>query len=211
MENTTTVTVETKRKMSVHAALAELKKYDSKINKAIKDCSFIGMIKGSSDKVQGTTSTREEYEALIKAKNQSVNDLMKEANAVKRAIVLSNATTIIPEFNMTVAEVIEYKQFITYKKSLLEKMKSAYSSTMNNIEYKNTAMEADLDNQLAGLGDKVKLGDYADTYRQQNGWEAVDPLNLKAEIDKLSDEIINFESNVDVALSMSNATTFIEI
>lgn len=48
-------------------------------------------------------------------------------------------------------------------------------------------------------------------YRNNNSWENVDPLNLKEKIDVLEQRIFDFETNVDVALSVSNATTFIEI
>ena len=51
----------------------------------------------------------------------------------------------------------------------------------------------------------------AETYRQANEVMLLDPLFLEQKIEILEKKITDFESNIDVALSMSNATTFIYI
>ena len=48
-------------------------------------------------------------------------------------------------------------------------------------------------------------------YRLQNSYEVVDPLKIDELIAKLETEILDFKTNVDVALSESNALTMIEI
>ena len=39
----------------------------------------------------------------------------------------------------------------------------------------------------------------------------VDPLDIANKIDDLENEIDGFESSVDIALTVSNSTTFIEV
>lgn len=46
---------------------------------------------------------------------------------------------------------------------------------------------------------------------KRNEFEIIDPLNVKQQIEKLSNRIEEFESEVDAVLSESNATTFIEV
>ena len=52
---------------------------------------------------------------------------------------------------------------------------------------------------------------FSKAYRKSNGWEVVDVIDLKSLIDKLEKEITIFYYDVDVVLSESNATTFIDI
>ena len=64
--------------------------------------------------------------------------------------------------------------------------------------------------------DNVKIGEndvnsITEPYIEKNEFHLVDPLNLAKTIEDLSDEIEDFESNVDAALSEINALTFIEI
>ena len=95
------------RKISITEALNELKLYDSKINKAIANAKLASAAKKSSDKV-GVVK-KEEFEERAKASYQSVTDLIANRNALKSAIVKSNAVTevTINGKTMTVAEAIE--------------------------------------------------------------------------------------------------------
>ena len=48
-------------------------------------------------------------------------------------------------------------------------------------------------------------------YRKQNGYEMINPLNIKLAIKELEDYIDAFETEVDHVLSTSNAITVVEI
>ena len=50
-----------------------------------------------------------------------------------------------------------------------------------------------------------------DTYIAQNTIDFIDPLNAEKKLQELSQKLDTFESKVDAALSVSNATTMIEI
>ena len=58
---------------------------------------------------------------------------------------------------------------------------------------------------------RLTLQEAREQYRSQNGWDIIDPLKIDDLIAKLEEEILNFETNVDVALSQSNALTYITI
>lgn len=106
------------RKITVTEGLNELKLYDSKIEKAINNLKLIGAKKKSVDKV-GVVNV-EKFVADAKAAHQSIMDLIRNRNALKAAIVKSNAITYleIGDQKMTVAEAIERKNSIQYEKEL---------------------------------------------------------------------------------------------
>lgn len=113
----------TTEKMSVHKALCELKTIDSRIQKEIQQGVFVFANKHSSNKVSGVDIG--EYSAEIKSVYQSVSDLIARRDAIKRAVVLSNATVkvTIGGKEYTVAEAIEMKNHsIPVKQTLLKKL-----------------------------------------------------------------------------------------
>lgn len=207
----------TTKQITIHAALGELKKIGQRIDKSIYSSNFIGTKKVSADKVNNTTMTTDDFVVDTLSSYQSITDLIALRNKIKSAIVLSNATTklTVGEKEMTVAEAIEYKTSIEFKKDLLHKMTKQYKEAVSYVTLQNERVEDNLDAQVSNLAgkdsNKANLAGYMEEYRKQNCWTVVDPLDLKAKIDALEEEITDFETNVDVALSISNATTFITI
>ena len=96
-----------KEKMTIHRALAELKTIDSRIEKAISETRFCRSNKHSNEKINGKSI--DDYIAETKSAYESINDLIRRRNAMKRAVVLSNAITnvTVGDEVMTVAEAIE--------------------------------------------------------------------------------------------------------
>lgn len=213
-------TMGTTQTMSIHAALGELKKLDQRINSKNRSLLLIGAKKKSADKVNSTDYTKEQYVQKVEAELQSHEADVARFSRIKSAVVLSNATTklMVGDREMTVAEAIETKSTIQYKKDLLARMKSKRREIYSSVEIYNDKVEYNLDNQLASLGVKDKnsaagenLASFMEQYRNQNAWEVIDPLKLDEKIAALEDEILEFETNVDVALSQSNALTTITI
>lgn len=207
-----------KRIMTIHAALGEIKKLKQRIEKGTRDAVFIGNMKKSADTVNGYAHSKEDFKTIVSANYQSLNDLIKEINKIKSAVTLSNATTNLTVGTevMTVAEAINRKEFIEFEKALLRKMKSQYENVIAITTRKNEDVEDNLNDQITALvGKDPKAKDnlvgFMEQYRNSNSWENVDPLNLKEKIDALEERIFNFETNVDVALSTSNAITTIEL
>lgn len=207
------------RKISITEALNELKLYDSKIEKAINNATFCGATKKSSDKI-GVVK-RENFNERAKASYQSATDLIANRNALKSAIVKSNAVTnvVVNEKTMTVAEAIERKNSIEYDEELLSQMKIQYASATATVEKENKKVDTKVDELIMTLvgkdSDKKLSKDDQEAverpYRDKNEFEFIDPLGLYDKIQVLEADIEGFKSNVDTVLCLSNATTFIEI
>jgi len=200
--------------ISVTQGLAELKLLDKRIN---KELSYVFWAKVS------TKNSRVDEVALKKsaqAEYQSYMDLVKRRDTIKRAIVLSNATTPVSigtKWSGTVAEAIEHKASLTYKKSLLDKIKRCMSTVDSEYASASEALERRLDGLLSSeLGKDVKTNpDTITALRQSfletNKVEIVDPLDLVNMAKELGDEIDAFETNVDWVLSEANGKTLITV
>lgn len=207
------------RTISITEALNELKLYDSKITKAITNVSFVGGTKKSSDKI-GVVS-KDIFIDRAKSTYQSSIDLIANRNSLKSAIVKSNAVTEVKVADkaMTVAEAIERKNSIEYEEALLSEMKRQYANATELVNRENKKVDTKVDELLMTLVgkdsdkkiDKDSQKAIEEPYRNKNEWELIDPIEIYDKITKLEEEIDNFKSNVDTALTISNAITKIEI
>lgn len=133
-------------------------------------------------------------ESRAKADYQSIEALIKRRNAIKSAIVVSNATTKIEVagVKMTVAEAIERKTSISYDIQLLDKLKEVYADLVGEAENVNQKVTERLDKHLEtlfGKDGKVKAAENQEivkSFLAENEAKIIDPLNLKEKIDCLS-------------------------
>lgn len=207
------------RTITVTEGLTELKLLDARIDKAIVNANFCGAAKKSSDRI-GAVS-KETFKDRCKADFQSVTDLIKNHAELKSKIVLSNAITKITVngIEMTRAEGIERKNSIEYEQNLLQKMKLDYSAAIDLYNRENKKVDEKVDNLLTTLVGKdsakkltpEEQDAVVKPYRLQNEYEFVDPINLYDKIQKLETDIDGFLSNIDSQLTLSNATSFIEV
>ena len=139
------------RKMTITEALVELKLLDKRIaNTDMQDWCIIQL---KQDKKTMTGETVEEYEQETKARFQSVKDLITERANIKKAIVKSNADTVVEvgDLKMTVAEAIEYKTSIEYEKRLLQSLRRSKAE----VEEGKIAHEARLDREVSNVIGKL--------------------------------------------------------
>src|SRR5699024_21990 len=203
--------------ISVAKGLSELKVLESRIYRAISDAKF-GAIK-VGNKLSDGFKTVEEVGKDAKASLDSINDLIKRRNAIKSAIVESNAKTTVDVAGVkyTVAGAIERKTAIDYERHLLATMRSQYSQLLTTEERTNEQVKERLDKQLNSLfgkdGDKEDevAKRYSESFKKDNEATIVDPIGLKKKIEELATSIEEFESNVDFALNESNVLTKITI
>ena len=96
----------TKETMSVHKALSELKIMESRITNAIGTGIYCIENKHSNEKIKGVLI--DDYKKVMHGNYDKATDLIKRYNAIKKAVVLSNAktTVMIGEKEYTVAEAI---------------------------------------------------------------------------------------------------------
>lgn len=205
-------------KISLHRALSELKLIDAKIEKLILEIEPNGL-KQKGKMINGYYE-EEDFSKNAKSKFQAVNDLIERKVKIKAAIVKANAETMVTigEREMTIADAITYKSIVAYKKSLIESLKSKFARTKKEMEHKNLLLEQNLQKVLeATFGkDNVKITkDDVEAVRkpflESNEWLLADPLKVESTIERLEQEVGDFESEVDAVLSEINAVTLIEI
>ena len=213
----------TTEKMTIHKALSELKTMDDRIGKAMRESTYVLAVKHSAEKINGMTVA--DFKSNMKSAYQKVTDLIARRDAMKRAVVLSNATTKVKVGNAeyTVAEAIEMKNHgMEFKRELLNSMTRAYQTAQielnrNDGEILEKRAEQYILSVIAAQPKESKMNVDSDamqtlrkTYIENNKYDLLDPLNIAKIMEALDEEINSFESEVDAALSTSNALTVIE-
>lgn len=208
-------------KMTIHRALSELKLIDARIEKAINAVEPTGLMQLNKP-INGFIS-KEDFEKDVKAKFQSVTDLIERKNTIKSAIVKANGVTLVKigEKTMTIADAINFKTVIEVKKNLINQLSKKHNSvkaqfTRENEKVNNVALE----NAKIMIGkqgdDRVKPTDedvknIVEPFVKRNEFHLVDPLKVDELTEKLQLEVDIFEAEVDAVLSEINAITIIEI
>lgn len=210
----------TTEKMTIHKALAELKTLDNRIDKAITTLDPVAANKRSNKVYKGVSVT--DWCEQAKSDYQKATDLICRRNAIKKAVVLSNATTkvAIGGQEYSVAEAIEMKNHgMENKRSLLHFIANKYRSVGAEIERQNGAnLENKADTYISSLyGNSDMKNLSADVQKvrsefiESQTYVLVDPLGVEKIMEALEKEINDFMIEVDSALSVSNALTEIEI
>ena len=213
----------TQEKMTIHRALSELKTMDDRITKAIDDMTYVVAVKHSAEKIYGITVA--DFKESIKSGYQKVQSLMARRDAMKRAVVLSNATTkvTVAGKEMSVTEAIEQKSHgMEYKKYLRNELVSQQRTAQANLDANSgEALEKKAEQYVLSVisaqpkDSKMSVDSEAmkalrKDYIENNTYDLIDPLGVTKIMESLMDEINEFETEVDAALSCSNATTVIE-
>lgn len=205
-------------KMSITRALNELSLLESRISRAISESVFSTHKKASSKNVLNGRKTIEEFSQEAKASLQSVQALIERRKQIKELIVASNAVTkvTVGTKEYTVASAIERKTSIQLDKMLLSKMTTSFANSMTNVERANDKLENEINSMnIAYMSKENSVSETMlkmnQEYREQNETVLVDPLNIQKLIETMKNDIEEFESNVDFALSESNAITQIEV
>ena len=214
----------THESMTVHRAMVELKTIDKRIAKEIDNASFCTSAKVNTKKLFGQPA--EEFYRHAQSDFDSITGLINRAAAIKAAISVSNAKTKIKVNEMTVAEAISLKQnLIPLRQKLLNALNIQYSEAIHEVEDKNATLEKRTDAYIASIygsnaaakaADAEEVNKAREAYANAQTFELVDGLktNKKSTVDiikAMQDDIVKFQNDLDAALSVSNATTVIEI
>lgn len=198
--------------LTITRALAELKILDKRINNVINNTTFI------STKVVG--QAYKDHESETRSGWQSFNDLVDRYNRLRRAVIASNATTRV-KINgneMSVAEAIEMKKSISFKKNLLERLRRQRQDVKVAVDNHTNLVRVKLDQLLntsfenerkSGNEDNIKT--ISESYLKNNRIDVIDPIKLDTKIPELEEYVDGFLSEVDLVLSESNARTLIQI
>lgn len=212
----------TKETMNIHKALSELKVINGRVDTTIANTEFVAAKKRSSEKVSGIPV--DEFKKDAQAGHQSLISLIARRNAIKNAVVQSNANTkvVIGGTEYTVAEAIEMKTTgMTLYKNYLRELKRQYADALKKVEQyspealedrANSYVQTTLGTQKEGTKiDPNLVKNLHDDYINRNTFDLIDPIGIKEEIAALEKYITEFESEVDHTLSTSNASIKITI
>jgi hypothetical protein len=209
--------------MSITQGLAELKLLDKRIKNLIED---------NVDGIDGpycfrfiavnTKASQVDAEKLKKdaqAAYQSFNALVKRRDQIKRAIIMKNATTSvrIGTWEGTVAEAIEQKSSMAYKRTLLYNMKKQVADVTERLKTEQKTISDRLDRLLASeMGKDMKTNPetvslLSASFEANNKITLLDPLESGKVIKALDEEIETFTTNVDWVLSEANSKTLITV
>lgn len=200
--------------ITITRALAELKLLDKRITKGIKDmkCAYLH--------TKFSKKNSDSFKTTALAEWQSINDLIARREKMKTAIMNSNNITSVKigSKTYTVAEAIETKKSIGYRKILLEHLKRESVE----LEESKVQMDNSIQQRIDSLLEKEMGKDNKKTdpdaieqltkaIKTSNSYEVIDPIKMDERIKELTKEIDDFELNVDFVLSESNSRTKIVV
>lgn len=205
-------------KMTIHRALSELKLIDARIEKQTEELVATGI--HQKGKLIARYITEAEFEAVSKSKFQSITDLIARKTAIKSAIVQANGVTrvTVAGKEMTVADAINFKAVVKFKKALIEKLKASHRASLAGMNKENAVVEQNVQNILLATFGKENVTVSAKDmdavrvpYIEANEWHIFDPLKVPETVEAMEKEVSEFEAEVDATLSESNAVTFITL
>lgn len=127
---------------------------------------------------------------------------------------------------MTVAEAISIKQnVIPLRQKLLNELNMQYADAISDVEDKNSTLEKRTDAYVASIygssaaakaADADEVSKARETYQNAQTYELVDGLKVDKKgiadiIKQMQNDIDTYQNDLDAALSVSNATTTIEV
>lgn len=204
--------------ITVTKALTELKKLDKQIAKLTQQGQFVltatrGRVAGFTDVADAVSTVKSNYDKIVALQKRRAN--------IKAKLTASNAATklSVAGQEMTVAEAIERKTSIQQDIDLLSVLKKQFNTAVTAQIRHEQSVQNEIDRKVEQVFGNAKKIDANDgTYKaireqveQANKFELVDPLSLAKVIEKMEEDIDDFRANVDVELSVSNATTKIDI
>jgi len=203
-------------RITIHRALAELKLLDKRITKSINEAPLFCLALKNDEKNIGV-DIKDTYKKKVQGNLDSIISLINRREQIKSKIMYSNAITKvkIAGKEMTVAEAIEKKNNIQYKKLLLDRLRKDLMVARDQVESLNSKLPDKLESFLeATLGDnptEAEIRAISELFMSKNKLSLYDPINIEERVEKLEKEIEEFLMEVDFVLSESNSKTTIEI
>lgn len=212
----------TMQKISVTRALVELKRLDERITKAIASGVFVARTVGrdTNKKVVGSSDSVTAVEQKIQGSFDRVTSLISNREAIKSALVMSNATTRVKVMgrDLTVAEAIELKSTVAFRTSYVNTLRAQLLQERAHVDRANTMLDAEIETSLNALygTDRTKIDaetakSVAEVKKSQKEAALLDAGKIETKIEAVEADILNLSSELDFVLSESNARTEIEV
>jgi cysteinyl-tRNA synthetase len=163
--------------------------------------------------------TEADFDKTAKALLQSYEDKLTYYNYLKSAIAESNAKTLvnIGGVTYTVASAIIRKNAIAHEEALLSTIRyeisEANSDYARTLEIRQRKIDKLVEKSVETTNTKssTAMDTIRKTIEDAEPYSLMDPLQLGRRSQNLAENISSFQQEVDVALSETNATTYIVI
>jgi hypothetical protein len=204
--------------MTLTKALVELKLLDNRIRKKLTKLEPVAVKRGA--KFDSAVTSQDEFEREAKATWQSLHDMIVRRRKIKAALVLANAATSVRVAGetMTIAEAIEKKTMVDLEESIVKELRSKLAEKQRIVDNHNEELKDKLLRLLEATYGKreaqLSKDDYdriAKPFNEANEAKLIDPLNGEKTATRMEDKFEQFRADVDVCLSIANATATITI
>lgn len=213
-------------KMIVTQALDERDLLKKKIRDAIAKCDFVAVQKPGDDVIAQDKQKVADYEAEVKASFQSIRDMMDRYTRLDAAILLANATTKIEMAGktMTRAAAINLRKMMKgqgladtdFTDVMIRKMTTDLDRARLKIARSQEVADRQrevMSNSLVSSDKKVLSEDNLKSitaYCDNLVLKLVDPIDIEKTIADMQEKWDNLTTNLESAIRISNATTYVE-
>ena len=213
-------------KMIVTQALDERDLLKKKIRDAIAKCDFVAVQKPGDDVIAQDKQKVADYEAEVKASFQSIRDMMDRYTRLDAAILLANATTKIEVAGKTItrAAAINLRKMMKgqgladtdFTDVMIRKMTTDLDRARLKIAKSQEVADRQrevMSNSLVSSDKKVLSEDNLKSitaYCDNLVLKLVDPIDIEKTIADMQEEWDNLTTNLESAIRISNATTYVE-
>lgn len=213
-------------KMIVTQALDERDLLKKKIRDAIAKCDFVAVQKPGDDVIAQDKQKVADYEAEVKASFQSIRDMMDRYTRLDAAILLANATTKIEVAGktMTRAAAINLRKMMKgqgladtdFTDVMIRKMTTDLERARLKIAKSQEVADRQrevMSNSLVSSDKKVLSEDNLKSitaYCDNLVLKLVDPIEIEKTIADMQEKWDNLTTNLESAIRISNATTYVE-
>lgn len=206
------------QKITVHRALALIKKTKEELEEVIGQRLFVDCVKGSSNiPVNSSFKSQQELQSHLQSNTDKVVSSFNLIAVLKEAIMKSNLETYVDFLGQptSIAKILVYKESLNLKQaylSTLQQQVTRAQSLINSNESSKIIPQLDqITASTSSVADKELLQkNILSLYSIQmiTGYPTKTPSQL---ISELKNEVMFLSSEINTVLSETNVTTFIEV
>ena len=204
-------------KISLTRLLNEIKLANKKIDKKLgEDTKYFDIMSGGKLK---SYKSEADMKVAVESQLTSIKDLISKRDTYKKALLQANNSTVLTVngTEYTIAEAIAKKDTVHQEQCLVKEIKRQLNTAEQKVQNLENQNEDKLDDLLrASLGkdrktDPKEMEEISKVFRDNNKVSLVDAGGAKSFLETKEDELEQFLSDIDFALSEINAKTEIEV
>ena len=198
--------------MSLHRIIAEIKAIETKLT-MLPNVAFVYQALNADEATHAehVTKSQSSYDSTVAA----ITNLATLKSARNKANSLTTVT--IGGKQMTIDEALAQKAALVHKQTLIRSLQTQFTNGQRALDASQQQIEARVAQQLASMftGTRKASDEEVKVIRSSvEGAQKIKLLhaeNLKANLEALTKEVADFQTEVDYVLSEANALTVVEV